>query len=220
MPSQMELAAARCHTDILRRAFKAPKTMEGQAEAFARLSAFYDLHRNCPIVTDDALKHLYATNTLEAWAKTQELDAKDFKKAVKEAKKVLTKEKTKAASKGMLLNLSLARALAVWGITTVQQVHFELGRCAESDAIELNYISSDQHDEARERIEMQEEERQVHWHRKWTAAEIPELKAKYEAELKETQRLREEAKDTPHRYEEVKQSYLAMMKEEKAARKK
>ena len=32
--------------------------------------------------------------------KTQGLDTKDFKKAVKEAKKVLTKEKTKAASKG------------------------------------------------------------------------------------------------------------------------
>ena len=120
MPRQMELAAKECYANILERVSEFPMTMEGQAEAFARLSAFYDLHRDCPIVTDDALKHLYASNILEAWAKTQELDAKDFKKAVKEAKKVLTKEKAKAASKGMLLNLSLARALAVWGITTVQ----------------------------------------------------------------------------------------------------
>ena len=47
MPRQMELAAKGCYADILERAFKAPKTMEGQAEAFARLSAFYDLHRDC-----------------------------------------------------------------------------------------------------------------------------------------------------------------------------
>ena len=79
---------------------------------------------------DDA----YPPLSLEKWAKKQGLDAKDFKKAVKEAKKVLTKEKTKAASKGMLLNLNLARALAVWGITTVRDVHWELGFWTEDDA--------------------------------------------------------------------------------------
>ena len=88
MPRQMEATALGCYVNILRRISEFPKTTEGQAEAFARHHAFYDLHRDCPIVWKNPVKPL----SLEKWAKKQGLDEKDFKKAVKEAKKVLTKQ--------------------------------------------------------------------------------------------------------------------------------
>ena len=160
---------------------KLPKTTEGIAEAHARRMAFYGLHECHPAVKKDALERCVPELELEIQAKVHGVPLADLKKAVKAAKKVLTTERTKEATKGMLINRDLACALRMWGIANVMELHLRLRQSDEFS--ELNCISSDQHDEARERIEMQEAERQLHWDRKWTAAEMPELKAKYEAEL-------------------------------------
>ena len=72
---------------------------------------FYGLHECHPAVEKDALERYDQEKELKIQAEVHGIPLADFKKAVKAAKKVLTKERTKEATKSMLINRDLACAL-------------------------------------------------------------------------------------------------------------